>query len=864
MSALNRWYVNFEGNERIDIPDFLTMIQRVIADSNLQMKMFWSDAVGSSVLKNFVEGPRSPNVFTILVDIPRSFYDDFQEWIYVEADPPATVVSLPTVQGTTNYVEVRIATSKDLPQTRAFWDTEIGVNGEEFFDIINTRLRYDEFFRINQTGFTGGIWVPLFTVVVDGGGNVTSATPAWDFFWEPGAYTLPSVRSTVYTDNTVTNFKEWLALLNAVIAESKGTVDMVDTPWTTDKTLRELQNALIYGGGNITFEGSFGADNLDWSAAINILIAGRTNAYVVDPDTIALLDGDVAYVTIPTTDTPSGSLAVSVDTADAVPIAPGTLGQSPGVLVLFWRKGNIVYGAMGLPILAQNETAVQGEALDQAVRVRLGLTSETTFQAYTSTNYINSADTYPEAISNLDTVINQILSQISIIPHPTLTNRVIITGSDKILLDGSVLGMEMDNLLVDFDGAEIDFQTGTVYEEDGTTPLGINFTPNVPGAGLWRWYAINIIAATISLQNKLTIQMIVTPSGSTGATQATAPRATFTKEPKVGQVAVTSTDGVNVDPIDYANIVNVDTGNSAGGGGDPSNFLLKPAGENLVENDLVYISPGSANGDTGRTLGELYKVDAGNVNSALAAIRSQAVGFVTGAYTTGQTAEVQRGGTRGSFAGLIEGRQYYADPAVIGGITNAKPTTVGQYIVPVGLADSATEILLNPSMGSDAYLIVPMSSGSWPTTFVSDEAELTSALAALDGFGGVICMAVGFTISSALNVPAGVLLVSKYGGFALTMASGGSLTLAERAEVRDIKIISSAAGTLISMPNTRSIVRNVFFEVDNSVATTCISVSGSFNRILECSFFGVVGVGPATGIDYTGGVENLDRDSLFA
>jgi hypothetical protein len=51
-------------------------------------------------------------------------------------------------------------------------------------------------------------------------------------------------------------------------------------------------------------------------------------------------------------------------------------------------------------------------------------------------------------------------------------------------------------------------------------------------------------------------------------------------------------------------------------------------------------------------------------------------------------------GVLGGFTGLTPGAPYYADPTVEGGITSTVPSTVGQWVVPVGVAKSATELVV--------------------------------------------------------------------------------------------------------------------------------------------------------------------------
>ena len=88
-----------------------------------------------------------------------------------------------------------------------------------------------------------------------------------------------------------------------------------------------------------------------------------------------------------------------------------------------------------------------------------------------------------------------------------------------------------------------------------------------------------------------------------------------------------------------------------------------------------------------------------------AAIRSQAVGFCQAAALSGADVKVSTGGLRKNFVGLTPGVQYYANPSVPGGITATKPTTVGQWVVPIGVPRSATQLDINPSSSSDAALV---------------------------------------------------------------------------------------------------------------------------------------------------------------
>lgn len=75
------------------------------------------------------------------------------------------------------------------------------------------------------------------------------------------------------------------------------------------------------------------------------------------------------------------------------------------------------------------------------------------------------------------------------------------------------------------------------------------------------------------------------------------------------------------------------------------------------------------------------------------------VGFATGAdYASNgainQGQGVVMSGLLGGFTGLTPGATYYANPAQNGGITNVIPTTVGEWIIPVGVAVSSTTLVV--------------------------------------------------------------------------------------------------------------------------------------------------------------------------
>ncbi len=121
------------------------------------------------------------------------------------------------------------------------------------------------------------------------------------------------------------------------------------------------------------------------------------------------------------------------------------------------------------------------------------------------------------------------------------------------------------------------------------------------------------------------------------------------------------------------------------------NVLTLTAGQNLTANQAVYISPGTGI-DAARTAGAVYPTDASSANGS---IRSQFIGFVLTAATTGNSVSVVSGGVLPGFT-LTAGSIYYLNPSTVGAITSTRPTTANLYLCPVGTAISSTTLDIAP------------------------------------------------------------------------------------------------------------------------------------------------------------------------
>ncbi len=133
-------------------------------------------------------------------------------------------------------------------------------------------------------------------------------------------------------------------------------------------------------------------------------------------------------------------------------------------------------------------------------------------------------------------------------------------------------------------------------------------------------------------------------------------------------------------------------------GGVGGNLVVNlTAGESLSVNDAVYVSVGAADG--GRTAGRVYKVDA--TNDA----RIEFIGFALDAVSGGSLVRVQVGGGITGLSGLSVGKQVFASVATPGATQASSPTLAGQWVVPVGIATSASTLTVNAAGSSTAVKI---------------------------------------------------------------------------------------------------------------------------------------------------------------
>lgn len=185
-----------------------------------------------------------------------------------------------------------------------------------------------------------------------------------------------------------------------------------------------------------------------------------------------------------------------------------------------------------------------------------------------------------DAFDVFDT-FNKLFGQLRLKEHPTNKKRVVVTGAQRILNSGVTLVQELRNLILEFDGAEVDLETGVIYESDGVTTLGDPFTPaSIPAGEYWN-YSITLLPNNANeTLNTITGQLIVLPAPAGGASPATAPRPPFANGIKLGYVTVQENAG-SISNISEDDIHQLGTGGGGGGGTGDANEL-----EGRIQNRL--------------------------------------------------------------------------------------------------------------------------------------------------------------------------------------------------------------------------------------------------------------------------------------
>ena len=297
------------------------------------------------------------------------------------------------------------------------------------------------------------------------------------------------------------------------------------------------RSAKLIGGGTWTWD----AGDLTLSAAAYVQLPGLTDtANEISAQSITIAANEVAYVSLNrSSDTPT-VLTVSTANINAVP-------QSNDIIVIARRDGSDILVGTSSFRLKEDENLELDGALAE---------------------------------------IGRRLDQLKLLEDQVNADQVTISGADITQLDGTVLGQELNNVLMDFTGATINFTTGVISGDAS----GINFPPFAIPVGEYFWYGIAIVGDTVGIDNRISASVQITPATVADAVQATAELPLIVGSKKLGAVQVWNNAGT----IEVVDIRRLGVGSGSGGEGDGGGAPVEPAaGFNMAYSDGFNVGPTS-------------------------------------------------------------------------------------------------------------------------------------------------------------------------------------------------------------------------------------------------------------------------------
>jgi hypothetical protein len=306
------------------------------------------------------------------------------------------------------------------------------------------------------------------------------------------------------------------------------------------------RSLFLVGGGTWSRAGNL----ISWSDTAYIRVPDSVDTWCTIPAgnaTLATADA-IAYVTIQR-QTYGAPLAVNTATQTTVLVTDNDL------VIIAHKDPNgdiIINGDMAL---MDGESRQLRAGLSEETKTLLGdgIDEATSDPAYSgrgaALRMIEDDEGFADAIANIDAEVDKWFGQLQLEAHPSDGKRVVVTGAERIMRDNTTISKTIQDLLLDFDGAEIDFETGEIFADDGTTPLGEDFTPATIGAGLYRWYSISLVYDSITAENRVSPKLAVTIGLADGASADAAPRATFSSGIQLGSVVVQEDTGSIADIV---------------------------------------------------------------------------------------------------------------------------------------------------------------------------------------------------------------------------------------------------------------------------------------------------------------------------
>jgi uncharacterized delta-60 repeat protein len=305
------------------------------------------------------------------------------------------------------------------------------------------------------------------------------------------------------------------------VAVTNNTDSLTKAVKEVDKTIQSHNAKLVRGG---TWTWDLGSTDLTFSADAFISIPGLAEArnridFTAESPISLGADGDIAYVDLNRGPGASATLSVSTGTIAGTALTKNRM-------VIARRIGNDVLVGNGTFLLKGDTTFNESLEIDGALAE-----------------------------------INRYFGQLRVTPHESNTDQVRMSGADIQMLDGRILSQEISNLIIDYTGAVVDFSTGTITEDDGATPLGINFTPFAVPVSEYFWYSVTAVSNTVNSDNTVSMQVLIDPASASNAVEASAPKPDFASGKKSAAVLVYNNAGT----IEVKKIRQLGVGSGTGG-----------------------------------------------------------------------------------------------------------------------------------------------------------------------------------------------------------------------------------------------------------------------------------------------------------
>lgn len=173
--------------QRYDLEDFYAQQSAGRTDSKLWTKQFLTDK--NSILKGFVVTGIGFNQATVVVSdstliIPENTAD-FSWFTVAPGSSNLTIPDSALVDGSRNYVELKLATETGTPIVKSFWDPSAnGGAGAEFNQLIDTMFDLDAQVEVSTGGFSGSPdRLPLAIIDVDNSGVIKVILDRRDLFF---------------------------------------------------------------------------------------------------------------------------------------------------------------------------------------------------------------------------------------------------------------------------------------------------------------------------------------------------------------------------------------------------------------------------------------------------------------------------------------------------------------------------------------------------------------------------------------------------------------------------------------------------------------------------------------------------------